>query len=884
MKSIDQYANLSLIYLLPAVKRGSEALMSKEATALKEPELQSYRLPRHTVPERYEIRIEPDLVNFTFAGQETITLTIAEPVDQLVLNALELEISKATLTNIKGESFDATVELDAETERAHISTGSRLEAGTWKLSLTFKGILNDKLHGFYRSTFKDENGVKKVIATTQFEATDARRAFPCWDEPDFKAVYRITLVVDESLTAISNAAVRSTKALGTGKVEVNFHETMKMSTYLVAFIVGEFEHTEEQVVDGTPIRIITPPGKLHLAKFALGSAAHALAFFNSYYGIKYPGDKLDLIAIPDFAFGAMENLGAVTFRETALLVDEKTASHAEQERVADVVAHEIAHMWLGDLATMKWWNGIWLNEAFATFMQMLATDAWKPDWKRWETFGVSRAAAFDTDGLKSTRPIEYPVHHPKEMSAMFDVLTYQKGASVLRMLEQYLGAEPFRRGIMLYLSKHKYANTETTDLWDALEESCKQPVRQLMDSWIYQEGHPLIEVEAGKSDKQIKIKQRRFQYSSAGAKEIFQVPIMVKAKVGKEIVFKKTLLTEASTTIEFDEKPDWVVVNEGGHGFYRVRYSADLLKSLESNLKDLAAIERFNLVNDTWANVLAGLTPLADYLKLAALFSDETDKNVWTILLGSMTYLERVVGSADEKTVPAQISKFVKKLATPAHKKLGWEPKQGEDALTRQLRGMLIAALGTLGDDADVRMKAAQLYETYKADRESICADVAPALISILAHTGDERRFTVFTKEFKEAKTPQEEDRFLYALGSFRDSKLLGLTLDKTLNGEVRSQSAPYLVARILMNPAGRTVGWNFVKTNWKTVLETFPDNSITRMCEGVTGLVSEDLYKDADAFFKENKQTGKPIQQSLEKLSVAVALKKKEQATLKTF
>ncbi|MGH9553999.1 MAG: M1 family metallopeptidase, partial [Terriglobales bacterium] len=466
-------------------------------------------------------------------------------------------------------------------------------------------------------------------------------------------------------------------------------DTIKMSTYLVAFIVGEFEATAVEMVDGTPVRIYCPPGKLRLAKFAQEAAASSLAFFNSYYGIKYPGDKMDLIAIPDFAFGAMENLGAITFRENALLVDEKTSSHAELERVADVVAHEIAHMWFGDLATMRWWNGIWLNEAFATFMEMLAVDAWKPHWKRWESFGVSRAQAFSTDGLKSTRMIEFPVRHPKEAQAMFDVLTYEKGASVLRMLEQYLGAEQFRRGISLYLSKHKYANTETTDLWDAIEESCKQPVRQMMDSWIYQEGHPLVTVSRGPGEKQITLKQQRFLYmadkNDPKLDTIFHVPVLLKAKIGKKTVETKVLITSESTVVDFDKKPDWVVANEGGHGFYRVRYEQELLEALMEHLQELAPIERFNLVNDTWAAVLAGLKPLDEYLKLAKLFKHELDKNVWTVLLSSMQYLERVLGSDANKRPPAHLSEFVRALAGDAHKRLGWEMQADEDDLTRQL-------------------------------------------------------------------------------------------------------------------------------------------------------------------------------------------------------
>ena len=309
-------------------------------------------------------------------------------------------------------------------------------------------MLNDKLHGFYRSQYTDAAGKTFTIATTQFEATDARRALPCWDEPALKAVFKVTLVVDENLTALSNAGIANERSIGGGKKEVVFKDTIRMSTYLLAFIIGEFEATA--VTDaGTPLRVVHVPGKHHLANYAQAIGAFSLKFFADYYGIPYPGDKLDLIAIPDFAAGAMENLGAITFRETALLADDKTASRAELERIADVVSHENAHMWFGDLVTMKWWNGIWLNEAFATFMEMLAVDAWKPEWRRWDSFGASRSAAMAIDALKNTRSIEYTVLSPEDCRSMFDILTYEKGASVLRMLEQYLGAERFRKGIAL---------------------------------------------------------------------------------------------------------------------------------------------------------------------------------------------------------------------------------------------------------------------------------------------------------------------------------------------------------------------------------------------------------------------------------------------------
>ncbi|MGH7930389.1 MAG: M1 family metallopeptidase, partial [Candidatus Binatia bacterium] len=378
------------------------------------PERKPYRLPTEVTPERYQIRLTPDLTTWTFAGEETVSVHVHEPLDKIVVNAAELEFGSVTVTGANGKALTADVVLDAENEQATFTLPETLAAGSYDVQMKFSGILNDKLHGFYRSTYKDAQGNDKQLASTQFESTDARRAFPCWDEPAFKAVFQVTLVVDQALTAISNARVmREIPLKGNGKKEVVFADSIKMSTYLVAFIVGEFERTPSIMADGVPLSVCAVPGKKNLAGFALEIGKASLEHFSEYYGIPYPGDKLDLIAIPDFASGAMENLGAITFRETALLVDAEKAARAELERVADVVSHENAHMWFGDLVTMKWWNGLWLNEAFATFMEMLAVDAWKPEWRRWDSFTISRAAAMQVDGLKSTRPIEFPVERPE---------------------------------------------------------------------------------------------------------------------------------------------------------------------------------------------------------------------------------------------------------------------------------------------------------------------------------------------------------------------------------------------------------------------------------------------------------------------------------------
>jgi puromycin-sensitive aminopeptidase len=833
-----------------------------------------YRLPASVRPHHYDIRLEPDLKNFTFSGDETIAIEIHQPVQEILLNALELEIDEVTVSR-DGESVKGKAELDAVNERAILAFPRKLEPGKWSLRIRFRGILNDKLHGFYRSQYKDPAGQTHTIATTQFEATDARRALPCWDEPAAKATFKLTLIIDHNLAAISNTAIESEKALGNGKKEVTFRQTIKMSTYLLAFVVGEFKSTAPVDAGGAPLRVWFVPGKEALTRYATEIGAFSLKFFANYYGIKYPGDKLDLIAIPDFAAGAMENLGAITFRETALLVDQKTASRAELERVADVVSHENAHMWFGDLVTMQWWNGIWLNEAFATFMEMLAVDAWKPQWERWVSFGLSRGAAMAVDGLNSTRSIEYPVHSPSDAGGMFDVLTYEKGASVLRMLEQYLGAEEFRKGISLYLREHEYANAETGDLWDALEKSSRQPVRKMMDTWIFQPGFPIIGVEKGADGRSIKLSQSRFLYmrGTGPGSEQWHVPLMIKASTGNGISEHKLLLTSGDSTLELPGPIQWVIVNEGGYGFYRVRYSSELLGSITGALNKLSPIERFGLVSDTWAAVVAGLAPLRDFFSMADKFRDETDLNVWRAILGGFSYLDTVVDQQHRPALQAE----VRRLLTPAVQRLGWEPKAGESELQSQLRGNLIGALGVQGDDQQVQARARELYAQYKREPGSVDNNIVPALIAIVAHTGTDADYREFKERFKTARTPQDEQRYLYALADFQRPELLRDAMAMTLNGEVRTQNAPYLMMELLMNTECRYEAWGYLKQNWDKMIEHYPENAIPRLCGGITSLV--DRESDVDEFFKTHKvkQGGRTVEQHLERLHIAVAFKKRE-------
>jgi len=632
------------------------------------------------------------------------------------------------------------------------------------------------------------------------------------------------------------------------------------------------------------------PSKVKLAAFGQEVGAASLRFFEEYYGLPYPGDKLDLLAIPDFAAGAMENLGAITFRETALLVDERQATHAEQERVADVVAHENAHMWFGDLVTMSWWNGIWLNEAFATFMEMLAVDAWKPEWRRWTTFGVSRAAAFAVDGLWSTRPIEFEVRAPRDADAMFDVLTYEKGASVLRMLEQYLGPDVFRAGVRGYLREHAYANADTADLWAALGNAAHTPINAMMDGWILKPGFPLVSARRDGGD--LVLTQQRFTYRpdppsfvtpSGSRDQRWQIPIQVRfgTPSGERVV--RLVLDGAEARVSVPAGSDYALVNEGGHGFYRVRYVADLLDSLLRRLPDgLMPIERFNLVSDAWATVLAGLTPVTEHLDLTARFKAERDRNVWTSLLVALAALNRVITPADRPGLEG----FTRRLVAPAVADLGWDPRPGEDELTRQLRGDLLRALGTLGNDPTVQAEAARRYRASLVDSGAVDPNVLPALIAILAHVGDADRYEEFLRRFRAATTPQEEQRYLYALAGFQRPELLAQTLERAVSGEIRTQDAPFVVRTLLMSVYARELAWDFVKRHWDQMDRLYPKHGLRRMCEGVIGLATPELERDVHAFFAARKIDfgGKTLEQYLEQLRVAVALREREGDALATY
>jgi puromycin-sensitive aminopeptidase len=817
-----------------------------------------YRLPTHIVPSAYVIELTPDIEAATFDGHVHVTLAVNEPSTTIQLNGAELEIDRVAITGADGLVRDATVSYDESYEVITLTASSELPSGPSELSIHFRGVLNDQLIGFYKSTYVDDAGVTQSIATTQFEATDARRAFPCWDEPTFKATYEVVLNVANHLSAYSNSPIVSETNNGDGTRRVVFEPTMKMSTYLVAFVVGPFEETAPTMVLGTPLRVVVPKGKINLAQYALEAGTFALKFFSDYFDIAYPGAKLDLVAVPDFAFGAMENLGCVTFRESALLIDPASASLAERERVADIVSHEIAHMWFGDLVTMQWWEGIWLNEAFATFMETLCVEHFKPEWKKWLSFATQRDAALQVDGLHSTRAIEYEVVSPADMRGMFDVLTYEKGGSVLRMLEQYLGADTFRDGIRLYLRRHAYANTVTTDLWDALEEASEQPVREMMNTWILQGGHPLVSYADGV------LSQSPFSYGkqrdgSSAIGTTWLTPIQSRSANGGLI--SKQLLSDQPVHLQADGP---MIVNAGGWGVFRTHYGPGELALLASSIDQLDEIERNVLVADTWAATFSRDVRWADFLVLAKSLTNYAEPATWQTVASAFDLASRAVSDDQRDKLRQQI----REIFGPVMDTLGWSSHANESELVAQVRAIAITTLGTLGDDDALQREALVRFEQHGSD-----GDLARAILRVVGHVNRPGDYETVLERYRNAPTPQDKQRYLWALADFNDVEH-SLDACERCFSEFRNQDGPIVLGLLTRNAAAGAHVWRQLEARWQEAAGLFPPAVHSRMIAGISSFVSDrNFASDVAAFHRSNPIHGeeRTVEQLLEKMFVGL-------------
>ncbi|MDR3612070.1 MAG: M1 family metallopeptidase [Candidatus Obscuribacterales bacterium] len=816
----------------------------------------SLRLTTDVKPVNYKLSFTPDLEKARFDGDEDLQFTVATEQSALILNSAEEIIDDAFIVDTKTQIkiSAATVAYDKTAEQVSISFKSAIAPGAYTLHCHFKGVLNDKLRGFYRSKFHDVNG-EHYIATTQMEAADARRMFPCFDEPSFKATFDISCVVDKSLEVISNEAVASVAPFSPTLKRVTFATTPKMSSYLVALIVGPFVGTKAVVVEGVPIRIWSIGEKSNQLSFASAATAKLLPFYNNYFGIKYPNSKLDLIAIPDFEAGAMENLGAITFRETKLLYDDKDGSVNGQMSVTGVIAHEMAHMWFGDLVTMAWWDDLWLNEGFATWMASKAVNDIKPEWHQWDEFTDTREEALEHDSLNVSRPIHANVASAADADEMFDSITYSKGASIMRMLETFIGEDAFRDGIRLYMGRHKYGNATKNDLWQALSEASHRNIGALMKEWTEKPGFPLLSLGmlGAHSDGNLRLLQNRFVFTKApdASKHpfdtVWQVPISLRSPQ-EATPPSGILLAKEDERFNEGNAAETVFLNAGGNGYYRTAYSAAHLKFLSENSSKLSVPERASLAADTWALTKAGKIEIIDFLKLAQRMQNDDNPYVQRIFIDGYYGLYHVCADSSLDS----FSEFIQKQLFPLKEKFGWSGAK-DDALTKDMRQILrnsvLTTLGTIGGDKPTIEEARQYFKTYLQTPEQIEGGMLAPMTVIVAFNGDGNDYEQILKLYKTAKSSEVEHRNLDALMCFRQPDLLERTLKMTLTDDIRTQDAPRLLQDGLSYRYSQKATWAFIKQHWAEINKRFPENMVRKMVKSTGDFHTEAMQSDLHDF-----------------------------------
>ena len=844
------------------------------------------RLPQTVFPEHYDLHFVPDLAEETFVGDETIRVRLTEPLDRITLHAAEIEFQDVTITT-GDRTQTASVSRDAQFELATFTVPARLAAGPATIHVRYTGYLNNKLRGFYIS--KANN---RKYAITQFEATDARRAFPSFDEPAFKATFAVSATIDRGDTAISNGRVLSdTPGPGDGKHTLTFSTSPKMSSYLVALAVGDFECLTG-AADGIPIRICATPDKKHLGEFALQAAEATMQSYNKYFGIKYPFEKLDVVAVPDFAAGAMENTGAIFYRERILTIDERNVSVETRRQVAATLAHEMAHHWFGDLVTMKWWDDIWLNEGFATWMENKPVQSWKPSWKAELVEAADTQRAMNLDALQSTRAIRTGAETPEDINELFDVIAYQKGAAVLRMVEEYVGPEVFRSGVNNYVKKHQYANASAEDFWTEIAAVSGKPVDKIMASFVDQKGSPLVSVrnECRDGSALVTLAQERFSLdpqASADAKNtVWQVPVCLKRpNAAGTATTRCELLTQPVQTFMRSGCSDWVYANAGGMGAYRTAYEPSLLRRLAAEAETaLTPVERISLVGDEWALVRQGRDTMADYLSLAEGLAHERSGAVVRTTLDRLDYISEYLVSGSAR--PAYQA-WVRRVWGPVGQELGWTAASNEPEDQQERRASVLHTLGWAGADQQTLRMAREIVTKYR-DGTAISdpAQLATAL-QLGPIGGDSALYDRLLAQTRSATEPTDQQRFRSALGRFTDPVLIKRTIDLAFSDEIKSQDTPGLLGVLLSNPSARDITWQTIKDRWDQLerrLGTF--QGIPAVVGSMGVFCDAAAREDVSRFFEARRlrAAARGLRRALENIDTCVALKNRADESLAQF
>lgn len=821
------------------------------------------RLPDSVSPSNYNIWLKPCFKSFTFAGRVEASVKVNSATDTILLNSAEVKPSSAEFCMQDQVITANSMSCDEKKETMTLKFGKSLTIGEGVLKISFEGILNDKMKGFYRNQY-ESNGEKKFGAVTQFEATDARRCFPCWDEPALKATFDVTLVVPKELCALSNMNIIAEdeyKEDANWKV-IKYDTTPIMSTYLLAFVIGEFDFIEDHSSRGIPVRVYAPKGKSYRGQFALNVAVKALQYYEEYFKIPYPLPKVDLIAIADFCAGAMENWGLITYRETALLIDDANSSAHARQWVSLVVCHELAHQWFGNLVTMEWWTHLWLNEGFATFMEYLATDHCLPEYNIWTQF-ISHdfKRALDLDAVDNSHPIEVPVNHPDEIDEIFDVISYSKGASIIGMLYNWIGDDCFRKGMHDYLTKHSYKNAATEDLWDALAKASDKPVRKVMESWTKQMGFPVISASSSclsEGSVTLKLTQRKFsarqKSTISGERTSWSIPLIVSTPKSAHASACRALMEKDADEVNVPDVPKggWIKLNSRCCGFYRVQYDKEMLEALlgavESN--SLTDLDRLNLVNDLFALASSGVSSTENFLKSLKSFKNESSYPVWSDLDCNIGELSVLMWDAGE--VYTKFKAFVLTLYAGIANKLGWDAKPGEGHLDAMLRSMIIRRIGRFGH-VETIVEAKRRFQDHISGKQSLSADLrSPVYQIVLANSeGDELDDLIRLHDTSDLH--EEKERIERSLGCVSGNDKLQRVLKFAMSDKVRSNDKVFVIGSVATgSSAGRNLAWQFVKTNWEQLHDLYKGSFLIARLVKITteNFTTEDQAKDVKTFF----------------------------------
>lgn len=779
-----------------------------------------FRLSKDVMPVRYGLRIEVDLDNWRFTAAEQIDVRVQRAIATVALHAIDLEIRSAAAV-VAGKTLAATVTFNTEAETAILQFPEPLPAGNARLDIQFNGTILERLRGFYRS---QKDGAR--YASTQFEAADARRAFPCFDEPEFKARFALTLVVPPGVTAVSNGPIQDTHELDGGRSEIRFAETPPISSYLVAFCIGPFEATPEaRTPSGVPVRVVLPRGLADKGLYARDAHVRSLAYLEDYTAIPYPYTKVDAIGVPDFEAGAMENPGAITYRLTAIAADAQRTSTQALKGIFYTAAHELTHMWWGDLVTMAWWNDLWLNESFATFVGYKAVADLMPEWGMWRDFVATLARPFSLDALVSTHPISFEVKNAKQATERFDVITYWKGAGVVRMIEGFLGPEAFRAGVRSYLNRYREANATADDFWRELSTASGRDVAAIANAWIKEPGHPVVHATARRvgTDLQLGLRQERFcadpevaERQRAQPPQVWPVPLVIKFGTGDRVEEQRVLLGEENSEVTL-RGARWFFPNGDASGFYRFTMDDASLQALVDALqRALAPHERLMLVDNQWALLKAGTVSIDQLLTLLDGYRTETDRAVVSAITDHLGWLST---HAVSDAARWRFERFVGEYYRPQFQALGWEPRLDEPADKRMKRSAVLGALGGLAREEAVRAEARRRLERYLIDRESLDPNLASVVVGLAARDGDAALYSRYLEHKRSAATdPEEEQRFLLALAAFEVPELIQRTLDLAISKDVRAQDRTFLLAGLLGRRASRAVAWTFVRDHWNAL------------------------------------------------------------------